>query len=279
MGGRKVAQIMDQDVFYHAIGPSIDSARSADIVVLGPSFSAYALYPGTLRDFEAQTGHTIFNMSFIGVRSGEFTKRVIGRWRLRPKLWIINVDDQFTSFFSRELIMTIGPIAKPIKAVEYNRLHGLLNIIGRNAKWRVEDLIAGSQGDDSWLLKYRSVRSGDMYFDMDPHFIASNNPQIHVDRDQSCHVRDDVVSVGRDYLKEIEGRVVLILVPHSKYCPMQARELAAALGVEVIIPPDVDGITTWDGGGHLDRRGAIRYSTFLFEMLPKTEAYRAISGS
>jgi hypothetical protein len=60
---------------------------------------------------------------------------------------------------------------------------------------------------------------------------------------------------------------------------MQARELAAALGVEVIIPPDVDGITTWDGGGHLDRRGAIRYSTFLFEMLPKTEAYRAISGS
>jgi hypothetical protein len=66
---------------------------------------------------------------------------------------------------------------------------------------------------------------------------------------------------------------VLTLVPHSQYCPMQAYELAKALGVEIIIPP-ADGYTSIDGGGHLDRKSAERFTRFLMSELIKTGAYR-----
>ena len=69
-----------------------------------------------------------------------------------------------------------------------------------------------------------------------------------------------------------QNRVVLTLVPHSQYCPAQAYELANALGIEILVPPDA-GFTTIDGGGHLDRKGAIKFTNFLMTELVKTDAY------
>jgi hypothetical protein len=72
--------------------------------------------------------------------------------------------------------------------------------------------------------------------------------------------------------------VVLTLVPHSQYCPAQARELAKALGVEIIIPPDT-GYTTIDGGGHLDRKSAFKFTSFVMSQLAKSEAYANAFGA
>jgi hypothetical protein len=63
------------------------------------------------------------------------------------------------------------------------------------------------------------------------------------------------------------------LTAEASYCPMQAYELAKALGVEIITPP-VDDYTSVDGGGHLDRKSAERFTGFLMSELIKTDAYR-----
>jgi len=53
----------------------------------------------------------------------------------------------------------------------------------------------------------------------------------------------------------------------------QADELAKALNLELVAPP-FDGMTTVDGGGHLDRNGAERYTSFLVREIVKTEAFK-----
>jgi hypothetical protein len=138
-GGRHVPEIQDLDLFYHNIGHSIEAARKADIVLLGPSFVAYALDPELLRQFGNRHRIKIYNMAFIGMRSGEFSRQVIKRWDLHPKIWIINVDDQFAHFFSPSLTLTLGPQSSPISAVTYSRLRGWLVVASRNMRWRIEN--------------------------------------------------------------------------------------------------------------------------------------------
>jgi len=270
--GRAVPEIQDQDLFYHNIGGSIDAARQADIVLLGPSFVSYAFEPSLLRQFEAQQGVRIYNMSFIGIRGGEFTRRIIARWQIRPRIWIINADDQFVHFFSRSLDLTLGPVTTQIPAASRLRMRGFASVAGRNLRWRLE----GADGSAPGL--YRDIGTGDVTVDSNPRYIADDNKQIRFDRGADCHVNPDTVAVAREYLKEIQGRVVLTLVPHSQYCPTQARELAQALGLEIIIPPD-QGYTSIDGGGHLDRTSALKFTAFLLSELARSEAFAGLRNA
>ena len=82
-----------------------------------------------------------------------------------------------------------------------------------------------------------------------------------------------MIDYARKFLKEIGGHVVFTLVPHSQSCLGQAVELARALNVELIAPP-FDGLTTVDGGGHLDKRGARIFTRYLARELVKTNAFR-----
>ena len=269
--GRGVPEIQDQDLFYHNIGGSIDAARQADIVLLGPSFVSYALEPSLLRAFEIQQRVRIYNMSFIGIRSGEFARRIIARWKIRPRIWIINADDQFIHFFSRSLDLTLGPVTTEIPAAARLRMRGFTSVAGRNLRWRLE----GADGSAPGL--YREVSTGDVTVDSNPRYIANDNKPIRFDRGD-CHVNPDTVAIAREYLKEIQGRVVLTLVPHSQYCPTQARELAQALGLEIIIPSD-QGYTSVDGGGHLDRRSALKFTAFLMAELAKSDAFAGLRNA
>ncbi|MFC5325634.1 hypothetical protein [Bradyrhizobium oligotrophicum] len=273
-GGRSIPQIQDQDVFYSNLGGSVDAARNADIVFLGPSFVSYALDRQTLEESQALNRLKIYNMAFVGIRGGEFSRRVIERWRIRPRLWVINADDQFVHFFSNDLNVTLGPQKQPIAAVQRNRLRGYLTVIGRNLHWRIEDLIAAYQnGYFTPTGLYRSISDGDMGLDANPGFVAQGNKPMLSARDPDCHTNPAVVDYARSFLAEIGGQVVLTLVPHSQSCMQQAAELAKALNVELIAPP-FDGLTTIDGGGHLDRYGAQKFTSYLAREIVKTSAYK-----
>jgi hypothetical protein len=278
-GGRRFPEIADEDLFFHGIGGSVDAAKAADIVILGPSFASYSFDAGTLRDFEKAHGIRIYNMSFIGIRSGEFTRRVIERWGIRPKLWIINVDDQFTSFFSRGLELTIGPHAEPIRTVQFSRLAGYLSVTARNLHWRVEDWLAGADARDVSSGKYRSITTGDIYLQADRTYNALDNKPLQVNRDQNCHASKSAIEIGRQYLEQIGARAVFTLVPHSQYCPRQARELAQALSVDAFVPESVAGYSTIDGGGHLDHRSAVRFTQFVLGELERSSEFKAIGAS
>jgi hypothetical protein len=272
--GRKVPEIQDQELFYHNIGGSVAAARNADIIFLGPSFVSYALDKTVLRQFEAARGRHVYNMSFIGIRGGEFSRRIITRWKIKAPLWVINADDQFIHFFGRSLDLTLGPATTTIPATRHFRLQGFLSAAARNMRWRAEDYLSYYRtGDGSAHGIYRNILTGDATVDVNPQYTADNNKEIPFDPSRDCHARPQTIETARQYLKDIGGQVVLMLVPHSQYCPAQAYELAKAIGIEILIPPDV-GYTTVDGGGHLDRKGAIRFTNFLMTELVKTDAYQ-----
>jgi len=276
-GGRAKPEIQDMDLFYHNIGESIAKARAADVVVLGPSFVVYALDHGLLKAFETRHGIKIYDMAFIGIRGGEFSRRIIKRWNIRPKLWIINADDQFIHFFSSSLVLTLGPKATPIPAATYGRLTGMRYAAARNVRWRLEDEWAWLSAPASYspdLGIYRSVDDGSVYLDLNPSYVAADNRTMPFERDPNCHTNAETIKTAQEYLADIGGRAILTLVPHSQYCPQQARELAQALGVEAIVPPNL-GYTTLDGGGHLDHRGSVTFTEYFLTALEQSEAFRS----
>jgi len=278
-GGRQIPQIQDQDVFYNNVGSSIAAAKSADIVFLGPSFVSYAVDRDTLRASPSLDRLKLFNMAFVGIRGGEFSRRVIERWRIQPPLWVINVDDQFVHFFSSDLNVTLGPQKAPIGAITRNRVGGYLAVIGRNLRWRAEDVMATFRdGRFSQTGIFRNVVNGDMAVDANPAYLASDNRPMISARDQGCHTTPEVVDYARTFLRKIGGHVILTLVPHSQSCLGQAAELAKALNVELIAPP-FSGLTTVDGGGHLDKRGAEKFTRYMAAELIKSEAFKQAFSS
>jgi len=273
-GGMHIPQIQDQDIFYSNVGSSVAAAKRADIIFLGPSFVSYAVDRDTLKSAPLLGKLNIYNMAFVGIRGGEFSRRVIDRWKIHPPLWVINVDDQFVHFFSKDLYVTLGPEKISIDAVRRNRIRGYLTVVGRNLRWRIEDVIARLQ--NGYYLPSglpRNISNGDMALETNAAYVADNNKPMRSARDQNCHTTPEIIDYARSFLKDAGGRVVLTLVPHSQSCLGQAQELAKALNVELIAPP-FDGLTTIDGGGHLDKHGAEKFTSYLAKELVKTEAFR-----
>lgn len=272
VGGRQNPQIQDQDIFYSNIGHSIAAARASDIVFLGPSFVSRGIDRQTLQASPQLDRLKIYNMSFVGIRGGEFSRRIIQRWHIRPRLWVINADDQFVHFFSDDLNLTIRDEKTPIVAAERSRFRAYLTVLGRNIRWRIEDWKIGRPGGE-----YRNVATGDL---LNTHraYDAPDNKRMRVLRGPDCSTNAAVIDYARRMVDEIGGQVVLMLVPPSQICARQAAELAAALGVEFIPPPDDDELTTSDNGGHLDRRGAARFTHYLAGELVKTRAFKTAFG-
>jgi hypothetical protein len=276
-GGRHIPQIQDQDIFYSNVGHSVASAKAADIVFLGPSFVSYAVDRETLQSSPILGRLKIYNMAFVGIRGGELSRRVINRWDIRAPLWIINADDQFVHFFSDDLNVTLGPEKMPVQATQRNLMKGYLTVVGRDMRWRMEDWIAavqnGTYSVSGLFGLYRNVSNGDMLLAANPAYLAHGNKPMRILRDPNCDTNPAVINYARQFLSEVGGNVVLTLVPHSEACVRQAAELAKALNVEFITPP-TDGMTSVDGGGHLDKNGAEKFTSYLATELVKTKAFK-----
>ena len=64
-------------------------------------------------------------------------------------------------------------------------------------------------------------------------------------------------------------------MPHTNYCAAQARELAQALKVELILTERTD-YTSYDGGGHLDHKGSIQFTTDFLSLLVHSKTFRRV---
>jgi hypothetical protein len=282
-------EIQDQEIFYHGIGHSIDNLRQADIVFLGWSRLIFGLDWRLFEEFERKHHLKMFNMGLAGVFSGEFSLRIIRKWGLHPKLWVINTDrdlkDYRTGFFYMDMasadLFRAGVLTR---VVTYNKAQSLKNVIGRNIRWRVK-MATG-------LLKYdpyRSATSGNWYLDNWPNYIpVIPSPMKPVELsvvdgifretervDWSCPVMPEEVQGAKDYIKAIGGEVILIQVPSKYACPQRVHQLADAVGVPSFTV-DATPFTSPDGGSHLDRAGSHMYSTMLFEWLEQLPEFRRL---
>jgi hypothetical protein len=284
LAGDYVTEIQDQDLFFHNIGRSIDNLRDADIVILGSSLVAFALSEEVIRDrLEKPYGLKFFNMSFVGVASGEFSRQIIERYHLHPRLWIINADDGGGggNFFSRNLTRAFGADVKAIPAVQHGRTRAYYDVVRRNLRWRLEDATAGMRNwlsipNKTVIARFsRSDESGQTDMSRFPGFLADGNPRVKMTRDPDCHTTPEAIATAREFVRSLGAPVVLTLTPNFHGCLTQLREIADAVGIETALPARTD-YSSWDKGGHLDRNGAADFTRDLVSALEKTAAFRAL---
>jgi hypothetical protein len=285
LAGNYVTEIQDQDLFFHNIGRSLDYARGADIIILGSSLVSFGVNEEVIRErLETPYGLKFYNMAFVGVASGEFVRRIIQKYDLHPRLWIINADDGGGggNFFTRNVSRAFGADVKQIPAVSYGAARARYEVIRRNLRWRVEQLSVAK-----WLappragvipMFYRSDVTGAADMSGFPHMLEAGNPRVKMTRDPDCHTSPEVIASARDLVKSLGAPVVLTLVPNFHGCLAQMREVAKAVGLEVAEPGRTD-YSSWDGGGHLDKAGSVAFTNDLVAALEKTSAFQAMSRS
>ncbi|MGJ5012016.1 hypothetical protein ACQR05_29900 [Bradyrhizobium oligotrophicum] len=283
-GGDRVTEIQDQDLFYHGIGRSIDNARQADVIILGSSLVSFALDETVMRErLEQPYGLKFYNMAFVGVASGEFARQIALKYHLHPRLWILNADDGGGggNFFHRNLTRAFGADVRPIPSTKLSRYGATYEIIRRNLRWRFEDatrhLREALTGPRSGPLPRfdRDDRTGAADMSTFPRFLADGNPGVKMTRDPDCHTAPDVIANARDFVQSLGAPVVLTFVPNFHGCLTQVREIADAIGVETAMPARTD-YSSWDGGGHLDARGAADFTRDLVGALERTRAFQGM---
>jgi hypothetical protein len=283
-------EIQDQEIFYHGIGHSIESAQQADIIFLGTSRLVFGLDWRVFEEFERKHHLKMFNLGLAGVSSGQFPLRIIRKWGLRPKLWIINADRELrenfrSSYFFMQMATpaAFGPGAAA-RVVNHSRMRAIKNVLSRNIRWRLK-MAAGLLERDP----YRSATTGNWYLDNWPNRTYDNNPPIKlmdlrdvngalqlIERgDPACPVGPEELDIARDYVKAIGGSVVLMQVPSVVACAQRLHELASALAVPSFTV-DPTQFSTVDGGGHLDLPSARKYSTAFFGWLEQLPEFQRI---
>jgi hypothetical protein len=284
LAGDYVTEIQDQDLFFHNIGRSIDNVRKADIIILGSSLVAFALSEDVIRDrLEKPYGLKFFNMSFVGVASGEFSLRIIEKYHLHPRLWIINADDGGGggNFFGRNLTRAFGADVKAIPAVRHGSTRAYYDVMRRNLRWRFEEATAGMRNrllpaSKTVIPSFaRSNENGATDMSGFPGFLANDNPLVRMTRDPDCHTTPEAIATAREFVHSLAAPVVLTIIPNFHGCLTQLREIADAVGIETALPARTD-YSSWDKGGHLDRNGAAEFTRDLIGSLEETVAFQAL---
>lgn len=285
LAGEYVTEIQDQDLFFHNIGGSIEHVRQADVVILGSSLVSFALDGQVIRErLEKAYGLKFYNMAFVGVASSEFSRQIIQRYDLHPRLWILNADDGGGggNFFSRNLTRAFGADVRPIPATQLSHFGAYYQVIRRNLRWRFERATTELRREFAppragVIPKFdRSDETGAADMSSFPRFLADGNPGVKMTRDPDCHTTSDVIANARAFVASLGAPVVLTLVPNFHGCLTQVKEIAQAIGVETALPPRTD-YSSWDGGGHLDHNGAIDFTRDLIGALERTNAFQGLS--
>jgi hypothetical protein len=268
-------EIQDNDIFYHGLGHSIENARLADIVFLGTSRPIFALDWQVFEEFERRHHLKMFNMAFAGIPSGEFSLQIIRKWRLTPKMWIIDLYAGSgepsnlinNSFFCTSLLSAFRA-SGAARVSDYSRIRAYKNVIGRNIGWRLRQASLK-------LDSFRSAKTGNWYLDNWPNTALNGNPNIKLTDDQFCPSSTQEIESAKRYAEAIGGKIVLTQVPSKFSCAQRVQIIAAALQAPAFIV-DAEQFSSADGGGHLDRVSARSYSASFFSWLEGQPEFRRL---
>jgi hypothetical protein len=288
IGGDAVTEIQDQDLFFHNIGGSLDHLRNADVVIVGSSLVSFAINGAIARERLGAHGLKFYNLAFVGISSGEFTRRIIEKFNIRPKLWIINADDGGGggNFFGTNIQRSFSGDVKVIAATEHGPIAGYREVMRRNLRWRSEALfrflrssLPGSPPDSPVARFFRDAATGDGDLSAFPAYDRDDNPPAAIkQRDSECHTNEAVIQIARKFIATIHTEAVLTLVPNTYYCEQQAREVADELGIELVLTKKLT-YSSWDGGGHLDRLGSKEFTSDLMTALEKSATFHRITNT
>jgi hypothetical protein len=284
--GLVTRQMQDRDIYFHNIGHSIENARKADIIILGHSVLEFALVNQQIEEFEQRYHIRIFNMVMPGLASGAFVRKVIKRWDIRPRIWIVNTDDHPANFFNDAMDDFAAFGSSSVQEIAKTpRMLGFFNVARRDIRWAAEKAAARYlpvavgrsllQYYDSGVSTWRSAVNGNYDLEQVGVYNQPHDP-IKSIRDQDCHVNAWEIDKARAFFADIGATPILINVPYERWCPQRVRELAAALGVETIITADAN-YSVFDGT-HMDKSGGQKYTEFLLNTLQHADSFRRLVG-
>jgi hypothetical protein len=165
--------------------------------------------------------------------------------------------------------------------LSYGSTKAILNTISKNMRWRFELLLrAVLPGFVTTLIypvkpvfNYRSVKHGNWHNDDWPGY-TTKHPAMTISREPGCHASQQSIAAAERYLQRLGAvGVVLMVIPYSTMCTTRLEGIATALGVP-FISVDWKGMTTFDGGQHMDAEGAKKFTRILLDELAQTKISR-----
>jgi hypothetical protein len=268
-------EISDPEILFDGIGHSIGNAQAADIVLLGTSKLIFGIDWRLFESFERKHHLKIFNMALAGISSGDFSLRVVRKWNLHPKLWVVHTDlyngDLHTSFFFMDMSSAQGfGTSAAARVVNYTRARAFVHVVGRNIRWRLR-MAMGLLNE----APYRSANTGNWYVDNWPNSASDKNPLIQSRVGRFCPASPEEAEGAKRYFEALGGPAILIQVPSAFSCAQRVHELASVVALPSFTT-EPEQFSTSDGGGHLDRVSARRYTAMFFEWLEQVPEFQKL---
>lgn len=239
----------DHDVFYESIGPSMDHARKAQVIILGHSQVLFAFHGPLMESFGRRHGVRFFHLGLLSETGGRFYLDIMDRHRLRPQMVIVQLDyagrpaflyDEVTVY--GKSVMNRGPLER--------RLSHLMDV---HVRWWMG---AGEKRPIQRVL-YRGETNGFLRADHWSGFGSAGTPIETTGMGCPDVKPEDITLAAR--LKETFAKwnatMVLTVAPSVVSCPDVSRKIAATIGVPFIAVED-KGMESFDGGYHLNEKGA-----------------------
>jgi hypothetical protein len=170
----KDMQILDSDIYFHGIGRSIEHARAADLLFLGTSRVVFGLNWRVFDAFAQKHQVGMFNMGFAGVMSANFSRMLIHRWDLKPRLWVIDIyADPTNSFASSFFNPAAGLGAFESPSIARDKIEAYANVGITDLRWRVKMALGIDEP-----ASYRSDETGNWYVDRWPNYLRTDLPKM-----------------------------------------------------------------------------------------------------
>lgn len=255
----------EHGAFYYNLEARLASSlERAEVLFVGSSQAQFAFSTGATRAFFERRGVRYYLMGFGYNEGATFPADLIEKYRLRPKLIIMNAGYFLNPALSKPAQTVTSGSVKPL--IESELKHLALSIsreICRRAAW----VCSREYG-----AIYRSIYDG--------HWIWEN---LIADPDKAEPIPSDVPQVGEgdfDYFKDsvqvflkrsgVSGRCVVITsAPNNDRDWSNVSEyIGAKLGLTVVLPK-LSGMATIDGS-HLNKASAEIWSTAVLDELAPT---------
>ena len=244
-------------LFFNLEPPALDRAREADVLVLGNSRIQMALSNDGVDDWFKRASARYYLLGFSYDEDLVFFQELLRRMNPRASVYIINVDD----FFERRET----PFARMI-------LHDP-DAQGRYERKRFSQYfhrpICGTFpmlllcGRQPAIIRSRETGA---YYRHPFKEVALPQNAVSYDSWVNDEVVEDSSALAIDFLKQFaQGKcVILTNVPYPETKIGNAEAIAAGAGLPLVVPPKMDGLSTFDGF-HLDRASADRWSRAFLE--------------
>lgn len=253
---------VDHHVLYHGIDrTAMDYLKAAQVLFLGNSRLMFGLDPTALRRVFAELGLTYYVLGFGHEEQDDFPARILERHDLRPSWVVVNVDGFFWDGHSDWAAKTMEESSFDAWKLQWEaeiahgvrrRVHALVPQYVDLFSRQREFVIYRSRTDGTWFVATQFGEGA--RFDWpseDRHSPSARSLQA-----------------AESFKREVEtrgARLILFLVPAPHVSTQRAQELAAHLGVPLVMP-SVSDLTSIDGS-HLSAGSSRRFSdVFLNEL-------------